>query len=47
MTLDLKRFRQIERRSPLQNMPDGIETTTGPLGQGVANAVGLALAGVL
>jgi len=48
MTLDeLKRFRQIDSRTPghpEHKQADGIETTTGPLGQGVANAVGFALA---
>jgi transketolase len=48
MELDeLKRFRQLGSRTP--GHPEyghapGIETTTGPLGQGLGNAVGLALA---
>ena len=48
MTLDeLKRFRQLGSRTP--GHPEyghapGIETTTGPLGQGLGNAVGMALA---
>ena len=44
---DLQQFRQFESRTPghPENfMTPGVETTTGPLGQGVGNAVGLALA---
>jgi len=47
MTLDeLERFRQVGSKTaghPEYKHADGIETTTGPLGQGVANAVGFAL----
>jgi len=44
---DLEGFRQLGSRTPGHPEHDpalGIETTTGPLGQGIANAVGMALA---
>jgi len=43
---DLKRFRQLGNTPghPEYGHTDGIEATTGPLGQGIANAVGMALA---
>jgi transketolase len=49
VTIDqIKRFRQLHSRTPGHPesfMTSGVETTTGPLGQGLGNSVGVAMAG--
>jgi transketolase len=45
---DIKHFRQLGSRTPghpESHLTSGVETTTGPLGQGVGNSLGMAIAG--